>query len=114
MPLAAFYSSTGLLVFLGALVLSILLYMKNIKASLIPIANLCSLLVFAFFIIYAVDFLGHGIGDPSEFAEMLAISFLMNLYAALFNIAARVATRIMVLMGNKRLKIRVRAEIVER
>jgi hypothetical protein len=114
MSLAALYSPIGLLVFFGALLLSALLYLKEIKTKFIPIANLCSLLIFVVSIICAVDLLSHGIDDPSNLVEMAALIILMNLYAALFNIAARVAARVLELMGNKRLKVKIHTEIVER
>lgn len=114
MPLIAFYNLTALLVFLGALLLSVLLYLKNFRGKLVPMVNMCSLLTFLASLVYLINVLGYGIEDPSELMKMIGTVTLMNFYAGLCNVAARVWVRVAELMGNKRLKIRIHAEIVER
>jgi hypothetical protein len=114
MPLIAFYNPIALLVFFGALLLSVLLYLKNIREKIVAIGNLCSLLVVLVSIIYLIHVLGRGIEDPAESTLMLGATILMNLYAVLGNVAARVWVRINELTGSKRLRIRIHAEIVER
>jgi hypothetical protein len=114
MSIFSFFSWIGLLVLIGALLVSCLLYLKNIKTKIVSIANMCSLLVFLVSLVFVINILAHGLNDPAELARMLAATILMDLYAGICNVAARVWVRIVELMGNKRVKISVHAEIVER
>jgi hypothetical protein len=112
MPLIAFYSPDGLLVLACALLVSCLIYMKNIKTKIVPIANLTTVLVFIVSLIFIIQILAEGLSDPSESAKMAGLSLIMNIYAGICNVAARVWARVAELMGNKRLRIRV--EVIER
>jgi MFS superfamily sulfate permease-like transporter len=114
MFLGAFFNGTALLVFLGALALSILLYLKNIREKIVPAANLCLLLVFLCSIVFVIQLLSEGLEDPSYLTNMLSATLLMDLYAGVCNVLARILARVLELMGNKRLKIRIQAEVVER
>jgi len=109
-----FYNGTALLVLIAALAVSCMLYLQNIKTKLIPIANLCSLLVFLVSLVVLIDILAHGIGDQAELAKGIADVLLMNLYAGVCNVAAWVWSRVLELMGRKRVKLSLHAEIVER
>jgi hypothetical protein len=109
-----FFNGAALLVLVCALAVSCLIYLKNIKAKLIPIANLCSLLVLLVSIILIINLLAGGFGEADVIAENIALCLLMNLYAVVCNVAARVWARVLELMGKKRVKLSLRAEIVER
>lgn len=93
-----FYSTIALLAFLAALLLSSLLYIKNIKTKIASAANMCSLLAFLFSMVYLLNMLASGIDDMSRVAGILATAILMNLYACVFNVAARVWERLVNLM----------------
>lgn len=99
MSILSFYSPIGLLVFLGALLISCALYWKNMKTKIVPIANMCSLLVFLVSLVFLINTLTQGLNDPAELARMLAASILMDLYAGICNVAARVWVRVLELMG---------------
>ena len=108
------FNGTGLLVFFAALLLSFLLYLKAKKPKAVAIANMCSLLVFLVSLFFAIHVLTAGMNDLEETGWMLGALILMNLYAGAYNVAARIWVRVMEIMGNKRLKFKIQAEIVER
>lgn len=85
-----YFSLTALLVFVGSLILGVLIYVRNIRSQLLSIANMASMLAFVASLIYVVTVLGNGLEDPSWLAAVIGKTLLMNLYAGLFNVAARV------------------------
>lgn len=114
MPLIAFYSPISFLVLLGSLLISVLVYLKGIRAKIVPIANLCFLLTFIASIVTAINFLAGGLDDPATFAGKIAFMLLIPFYGAVVNVLARLWVRVAEFMGNKRLKIHIHAEIVEK
>jgi vacuolar-type H+-ATPase subunit I/STV1 len=109
-----FLSGSGLIALFAALLISVLLYWKNIKDKIVAVGNLTLLLVFIVSLVYAISVLAKGLEGPSEATRMIYIVLLMNGYAGICNVAARVWARVAELMGNKRLKISVHTEIVEK
>lgn len=114
MPIAALYSPIGLLVLACALLVSCLLYWKNIKTKIVPIANLTMVLVFMVSVLMLIMLLAKGLEDPAEITRTVGASLIMDFYAGFVNVAARVWVRVRELMGNKRIKISVHAELVEK
>lgn len=114
MTLLAFWSPTAFLFFLGALLLSILLYAKNFRDKIVASANLCWIMVFLVWLVFIIYILGRGLDDPAELTKTVGASILIHFYAGLWGVVARICARVAELMGSKRLKVSVRAEIVER
>jgi uncharacterized membrane protein len=114
MSLLSFYSPIGLLFFLGALLLSVLLYIKNFREKIVAAANLCWIMVFLVWLAFIIHILGNGLDDPADLTKTVGASILIHFYAGVWAIVARVWARVVEMMGNKRLKVSLRAEIVER
>jgi hypothetical protein len=114
MSILAFWSPTAFLFFLGALLLSVLLYFRKFTEKIVASANLCWIMVLLVWLAFIIYTLGKGLDDPADLTKMVGASILIHFYAGLWGVIARVWARVLALMGNKRLKLSLRAEIVER
>jgi hypothetical protein len=83
-----FFDVSAFFAFVAAFLVGILFNQENLKGRIVSVANLCSLTTVALSLIFLAIPLARGAG-ARQMEPVTKILLLMNLYACLFNFAAR-------------------------
>jgi amino acid permease len=75
--------------FIAALLMGILFYLERLNGKIVHVANLCSLAAVALSFVFIGIALAHG-ADGRQLEVTTRSILLLNLYASLFNFAARI------------------------